>query len=256
MRILITGKNGYVGSSLLTKLSTPDNEVVGISRKNFDLTNRELTNDFFNNEVKFDVIIHTAVKGGSRLKVDGDDVISDNLKMFYNLLSNEDKFDQLINLGTGVELDYPNTPYGLSKNIIWDVIKDHDKLNNVRIFGVFDENEWETRFIKTCLRHYKNKEPIKINQNKQFSFIYMDDLVNIIKYIILNPTVKLIDCCYKDNYTLETIAQYINTLDKHNCEIKIEQTEPGSPYMGKFQDHNIDLIGLKQGIKETYDRTN
>ena len=162
MRILITGKNGYIGSSLVTKFSKPGNTVVGIGREDFDLTNRELTNSFFSNSPHFDVVIHTAVKGGSRLKVDDDGVISSNLKMFYNLLANEDKFTQLINLGTGAELDYPNTPYGLSKNIIWDAIKSHNKSNNVRIFGVFDENEWETRFIKTCIRQYKNKEPLNI----------------------------------------------------------------------------------------------
>ena len=63
MRILITGKNGYIGSSLVTKFSKPGNTVVGIGREDFDLTNRELTNSFFSNSPHFDVVIHTAVKG-------------------------------------------------------------------------------------------------------------------------------------------------------------------------------------------------
>ena len=251
MKILVTGKKGYIGSSLISKLDS----TTGVGRDDFDLTDRESTNNYFKDKY-FDVILHTAICGGSRLKEDENDVLANNIKMFYNLMANAHKFKQLISLGSGAELNWPSDPYGLSKLIIADTISSHSKLNNIRIFGVFDKNELATRFIKTCLTKYKNKQPMVIHQNKSFDFIYMDDLVTIIKFIILNPDVKTIDCCYKENYTLREIADYINTLDNHSCEIKVNKTDLDIPYIGHFKDYGLDLIGLKKGIKNIYNDRN
>ena len=91
MNILITGGNGYIAKSLSSKL---DN-ITSITRKDFDLTDRKATNDWFYNKY-FDVVIHTAVKGGSRLIKDGADVCYQNLQMFYNLLNNKHCFNKLI----------------------------------------------------------------------------------------------------------------------------------------------------------------
>ena len=216
MRILITGKNGYIGSSLISKLDS----TMGVGRDDFDLTDRESTDNYFKDKY-FDVIIHTAIYGGSRLKEDNNGVLANNLEMFYNLMANADKFGQLISFGSGAELNFPSEPYGLSKAIMWDVIKGNSKLNNIRIFGVFDENELDTRFIKTCLKNYKNKKPLTIHQNKLFDFIYMDDLVTIVNFIILNSNIKSIDCCYNESYTLREIAEYVNTLGNYSCNIKV-----------------------------------
>ena len=162
MRILVTGKNGYVGSGIINKLKAYNYDVIGVGRDDFDLTDRKSTNTYFKDKY-FDVIIHTAICGGSRLILDGNDVLANNLNMFYNLMANAHKFKQLISFGSGAELNFPSDPYGLSKSIIADTISSHSKLNNIRIFGVFDENEWDTRFIKTCLKNYKNKEPMVIH---------------------------------------------------------------------------------------------
>ena len=255
MRILVTGKKGYVGSSIINKLKAYNYDVIGVGRDDFDLTDRKSTNTYFKDK-HFDVIIHTAICGGSRLVHDGNDVLANNLKMFYNLIANVHKFKQLISFGSGAELNLPSDSYGLSKSIIADTISSHSKLNNIRIFGIFDENELDTRFIKTCLKHYKDRKPIVIHQNKLFDFIYMDDLVTIINFIILNPSIKSIDCCYEESYSLKEIAEYINTRNNHYCEIKIKDKTHGSPYIGRFKNYNLDLIGLKQGINNIYNIEN
>ena len=255
MRILVTGKNGYVGSGIINKLKAYKYDVIGVGRDDFDLTDRKSTNTYFKDKY-FDVIIHTAICGGSRLILDGNDVLANNLNMFYNLMANAHKFKQLISFGSGAELNWPSDSYGLSKSIIADTISSHSKLNNIRIFGVFDENEWDTRFIKTFLKNYKNKEPMVIHQNKLFDFIYMDDLVTIVNFIILNPNIKSIDGCYRESYTLREIADYINTLDNHCCKIKVNHNYLGTPYTGSFKNYNLDLTGLKQGINKIYDKTN
>lgn len=253
MKILITGKSGYVAKSLVNKLK--GYQITTVGREDFDITNREATNLWFKDKY-FDIIIHTAIVGGSRLKQDDEKVFFQNLSMFYNLLSNQDKFSQLISFGSGAELGYPTDPYGLSKNIINRIIQNEPKLNNIRIFAVFDENELDTRFIKANIKKYINKEPLVIHQNKYMDFIYMDDLVKLIEYIIQNPSIKEIDSCYLQPYTLLDIAHLINHLSDHKCEIKVENSEIGKPYVGKVQNLGLSLTGLEKAIKQVYEKLN
>lgn len=252
MKILITGGNGYIARSLTNKLT--GYEITSITRSDFDLSDREATNNWFQDKY-FDVVLHTAILGGSRLKQDNEKVFFQNLSMFYNLLYNQDKFSQLISFGSGAELGYPTDPYGLSKNIIHRIIQSEPKFNNIRIFGVFDENELDTRFIKANIKKYKNKESLVIHQNKFMDFIYMDDLVSLVKYIIENPKIKEIDSCYSQPYTLFSIAHLINNLSDYKCEIKIENPKMGEPYVGKIQNLDLPLIGLEKAIKQVYDKT-
>ena len=84
MKILVTGKNGYVGKSIINKLKGYD--ITGVGRDDFDLTNKEETIDYFKGK-HFDRVIHTANVGGSRLWRDNSDVLLQNLSMFTNLSS-------------------------------------------------------------------------------------------------------------------------------------------------------------------------
>jgi GDP-L-fucose synthase len=253
MNILITGGNGYIAKSLYNSLKDT-HHVMSISRYDFDLTDREATNDFFKHRL-FDVVIHCAVKGGSRLAEDMGNIIDNNLFMYYNLLANKSHFDKLIHFGSGAETHAKDTPYGLSKHVIRQSILEKDNFYNLRIFGVFDENELDTRFIKANIKRYIGKEPIQIHQDKYMDFIYMPDLVKIVEYYINNNNLsKETDCIYNTVCTLTRIAQVINELDEYKVEVKVENGV-GSNYNGKEGNAlPIDFIGLKQGIKEVYNK--
>jgi nucleoside-diphosphate-sugar epimerase len=257
MNILITGGNGYIAKSLnkgLWKGSDRPN-ITYITRKDFDLIDRRATNNYFKDKY-FDVVIHTAIVGGNRLKEDDSKVFYQNLSMFYNLLANQDKFNQLISFGSGAELGYPTDPYGLSKNIINKIIQSEPKFNNIRIFGVFDKDELDRRFITPNIKRYINKEPIIIHQNKLMDFFYMEDLITVVNHIIKNPNVKEITCSYLQPYSLYDIASLINNLGLHKCEIKIENDGMGDPYISKPQKLDLPLIGLEKAIKQIYEKLN
>ena len=248
MNILITGGNGYIAKSLSKSL---DNSI-SITRKDFDLTDRHATNKWFEGKY-FDVVIHTAVKGGSRLLVDGGNIFYENIQMFYNLLNNKHCFGKLINFGSGAELGMPSDPYGLSKNIISKIIDNEDNFYNIRIYGVFDENELDTRFIKSNIKRYINKEPIKIHQDKLMDFFYMKDLIELVRHFIYKDNLpKNVDCTYDiDACYLSDIAYIINDLSDYKVEIKVGEGK-GKKYIGDWNPININYIGLEQGIKETY----
>ncbi len=250
MNILVTGKNGFIGSHLIKKLN--GHNIEGIGRNNFNLTNREEANNFFQNKY-YDVVIHTAIVGGSRLKEDDGEVFYQNLSMFHNLLANKDKFGQLISFGSGAELNNPSDPYGLSKNIINKIIKSENKLNNIRIFAVFNEKELDTRFIKSNIKRYINKESLVIHQNKLMDFFYMEDLTTLVQHIINNPNIKEVNASYFHTYDLLSIANIINNLDTHKCGIILKSKNEGQAYTSPFQEQlNLPLIGLKKGIVKMY----
>ena len=252
MNILITGGNGFVASQLVKYLPSGYN-ITTVTRQDFDLTAFEAMNNFFQGKY-FDAVIHCAVQGGSRLKEDTHRDVDVNLTSYYNLLQHKSHYNKLIYFGSGAEV-HPNTPYGLSKYIINQSTKDKPNFHNLRIYGVFDENEWETRFIKTNIKKYISNKPMEIYQNKYMDFFYMEDLVSLVELYILNDNLpKEIDCTYCKSKTLYHITEIINHLNGHQVEIKINNSDIGIEYIGKFTDLGMNYIGLENGIKETYNK--
>lgn len=253
MKILITGGNGYIAKSLSKGLweSSSKLDITLITRQDFDLTDREATNKWFKGKY-FDAVIHTAIKGGHRLTPDSGEVFYQNLQMFYNLYYNKHHFNKLIHFGSGAELGQPFTPYGLSKKIINDLIQSELGFYNIRIFGVFDKNELDTRFIKSNIKRYINKEPIIIHQNKHMDFFYMKDLVFLVDYYIKeNHLPKVAECSYQEKYTLLDIANIINQLSDYKVPIEQLDFAIGDSYIG-VTTPDLKFLGLKQGILETY----
>lgn len=252
LNILITGGNGYIAKSLYNALKDLHN-IMMVSRNNFDLTNREATDVFFRHRL-FDVVIHCAVKGGSRLVEESWSDMDDNLKMYYNILGNRDSYNKLIHFGSGAEFHAPETPYGLSKKVIANSISEQKDFYNLRIYAVFDENEFDSRFIKANIKRYINKKPIEIHQDKYMSFFYMKDLVKVVDYYIMNTNIqKQLDCCYSHIYTLSAIANMINSLSDYKVEIIKHNPDIGNGYYGSnLQRPDIDYLGLEYGIKEVY----
>jgi len=251
MKILITGGNGYIAKSLYARLKDKYS-ITTITRQNFDLTNYNATCEWFN-ERYFDVVIHTATVGVSRLNQEDDVVVEQNVSMYNNLLANKHHFDKFITFGSGAEFFKQNTPYGISKNIIAESIKKNNNFYNLRIFGVFDENELNTRFIKANILRYIKKEPMQIHTNKIMDLFYMQDLINLVDYYICNNNPpKEINCSYKNKYTLKNIADMINELDNHKVKIVIENKNELHFYCGESPTFPINILGLERGIKNTF----
>ena len=252
MNVLITGANGYIAKSLIESLSS-EHSIICLSRAEADLASLVELNKFFDKHPIFDAVIHTAITGGRRTKSEDSETIDQNIKMYYNLLENRNSFCRFISFGSGAELLALNTPYGISKRLIAESMKDKDKFTNIRIFGCFDHNEADNRFIKGNIIRYINKEPIQIYENKQMDFFFMEDLVSVVKYCLAqeNPP-KEINCSYKEKYSLYQIAEIINKLGNHNVLISSNNSS-GKDYIGEFN-LPVPYIGLEKGIYSVYNK--
>lgn len=250
IKILITGGSGYIATNLQNYLLTKF-DITTISRKDFDLTDTSSCQKWFEKRF-FDVVIHTATKGGNRLLVENSSIIDQNLQMYFNLLSQKEHYKKFIYFGSGAEIHSINTPYGLSKAVIAESIKNKPNFYNIRIYAVFNENEDNRRFIKSNIKRYINKEPLTVHENKKMDFFYMNDLVKLVEYYTTNNNLpQTIDCTYNKTYTLFEIANMINNLDSYKCEIITQKNTTGQDYCGAYIPL-IEYYGLEKGIEEVY----
>jgi GDP-L-fucose synthase len=250
MNILIIGGNGYIASSLNLAFKNRYN-ITTTSRHDFDLNDSESCIQWFTGKT-FDVVIHTAAVGGKRLYIDTESVLQENIRLYDNIMLCKKHFGKMLYFGSGAEIFQPNTFYGKSKKIINESINSTEGVYNLRIFGVFNENELNTRFIKTNLLNYIKKEPMVIHTNKIMDFFYMEDLINLVDHYIKNDNlVKTINCSYETKSTLVNIAKFINTLSNYEVLININNKNCLEFYCGD-SDLPIKTTGLEQGILNTY----
>jgi nucleoside-diphosphate-sugar epimerase len=252
MNILLTGSQGYIGSGITRHLRDLY-KITCINRNIFDLRDSEETKQWFSNlNICFDVVIHTAIKGGNRIEKDASSILDDNIKMYLNLLNHRDRYKKFINIGSGAELSSPDSFYGLSKKTIAQSILDKTNFYNLRIYGIFDEYELDRRLIKHSISNYLENKDIIIHDNKYMDFIYFYDFISILKeYIESKITIKTIDCVYEDKYMLTDIANIINQSENYSVPIKVENNSNNN-YIGNYYNFGINYIGLKQGIQKTY----
>lgn len=253
MKILITGGNGYIAKALYGHLNQY-HQVTTINRLQVDLENRQRLAEWFNNKY-FDVVIHTAAKVGGRLVTDDASVLDANLQIYYNLLDNKSHYNKFINIGSGAELYATDSYYGLSKHVIRNSILPKENFYNVRVYGIFDENELDTRFIKANILKYINGVNIEILQDKMMDFFYMEDFIKLIKYYIdTNNPLKEFDCCYDQSSYLSQIADKINNLSNHKVTINITNESFADNYVGTNTPIDIKFVGLDVGIKSVYEK--
>jgi UDP-glucose 4-epimerase len=272
MRVLITGKNGFIGQCLASSLT--EFELTAVGRTDLNLCDRTQVNQFFEQQDVFDVVIHTAISGGRRNyeTVDGPDVIQNNLLMFFNLLSNKHKFKKLIQLGSGAEFDrftgkninelskihssYPIDAYGMSKNIISRICDTENDCYTFYIYNIFGPNELPTRMISGNIIKYINKQDLVVYKNKIMDFFSMEDFVKLCKFYIANENLpKTVQCCYSNKTTLLDIANMINNLGEYKVNIKISSSNLGPSYYGDstlIDRLPLKFTGLDYGLSNLY----
>jgi GDP-L-fucose synthase len=252
---LITGARGFIGKNLVEYLTKSHNDKYSLFcpyHSELELLDAEKVVEFIDNN-NIDVIIHCATVGGSR-KTGYDagrtDIVSKNLRMFFNLVRALKPEKRMIFLGSGAEYDMrhykprmnedyfdtyvPVDDYGFSKYVCSKYMMNSEKMVNLRLFGVFGKYEdYEYKFISNAIVKNLLELPIVINQNVYFDYLYINDLVKIIEYFI-NYKVKnkFYNVTTGRTIDLLTIANTINQIAEKPSKIIINKQGLNTEYSG------------------------
>lgn len=271
--LFITGGSGFIGKNLIESFSKKY-KVLSPSHKELDLLNTKAVDDFFNkNEI--DVVIHGALVGGSRKEEYKENALSKNLRMFFNIVRNNNKFEKMINLGSGAEYDkskpiieikeedfgksVPIDEYGFFKYACSKYIEKENNIINLRIFGLFGKYEdYRYRFISNAICQNLAGLPITINQNVYFTYVYIDDFIKIIDFLIGHKAKhNFYNVGNGKKIDLLTIANIINEVAEKKSKIIVKSNGLNNEYTcdGKrlvYELGGFRFNGITDSIKNLY----
>lgn len=286
MKILIIGANGFIGKHLcgyFTKnrtyaLLTPSSKELNIAQ--------EESVDAYMDTHKPDIVINCANRGGGR-DSGNENIVHENLRMFFNIVKHSDKVSKIIHFGSGAEyskhkpivdvkeedadVSIPLDEYGFYKSVCSKFIEKSNNNLNLRIFGCYGEYEnYEFKFISNAIVKNLLHLPITINKNVFFDYIYVNDLVKIVDHFLHHDSKhKVYNLATGKKIDLMTLAHLINETSDFTSEIKIindglnnEYTSQNSRLMNEintfeFTSHRTAIIEMRNyyaSILDTIDR--
>ncbi len=239
--IFVTGANGFIGKNFIEFIGkVAKYTLLYPSHKELDLLSGKQVDNFFSKN-KVDIVIHCANRGGVRTDKSEDRVVSENLRIFFNIMKNKKKFGRMIYFGSGAEYDklqdikkvkeedfgrsIPSDAYGFYKYICSKYTENAKDIVCLRLFGVFGKYENSSvRFISNMIVRYIKKKSLKMIQNARFDYIDVIDLCRIVEYFISHkPKRKFYNVGSGTGRELLTIAKNINLLDSYSQEITIQK---------------------------------
>lgn len=242
--ILLTGSGGFIGSHLKNTLNGKYTLFTPRSRE-LNLLDKNAVEAYIDTN-KIDFIIHSAASG-VRITPDAkmEEVAVPNLQMFNNLADFVEDTRPMVVFGSGAEYDksrslinvkeedfgkfIPRDPYGYSKYMISREIEKRENILNLRIFGIYGMGEDPSRVTSCIVQAKLRNEPVTLNQNVRFHFIWIEDFCKIVDYFISAPAKE----------------KFINVTPTQSIEI-IE--------LAKLL--NVDIILKKGGLNKEYTGSN
>ncbi len=278
LRILITGSTGFIGKNLNEYLSSKACfELFTPKHGELELLDTQSVASYIADN-RINRVVHCAKVGGSRKTAydQGDvDVVYRNLRMFLNLAQALGRSTEMITLGSGAEYDYrhyipkmkeeyfgkfvPDDPYGFSKYAISKLIEHSQNIINLRLFGVYGKYEdYELRFISNTILKNMLGLPVVINQNVNFDYLYVADLVRIIElFLSRKPRHKFYNTARGETIDLVTIARLVGKVTSCNSDIVVKNTGMNIEYSANNQrmlkeKRGIAFTEIERGIRELF----
>jgi len=269
--ILITGSSGFIGKNIIPFLKEKY-DLLTPTHKELDLLSQSDLYHFFSSH-DIDTVIHCANFGGTRKVQAKGDVLEKNLRMFFNIAENQDHFSKLIQLGSGAEYNknrnlqnirenefgkvIPLDEYGFAKYIISKYIENTEKMYCLRLFGIFGRYEdYEFKFISNAIVKNLLHMPVKIRQNVNFSWLYIDDFLKILDYFLAyTPEKHTYNITPPSTTDLVSIVQLINSHSDFKSEICIENEGLNLEYSGNNAQlaeevRNVSFTSMDSAVKD------
>ena len=244
MNILITGGSGFIGQNLVEGLKN-EYKIFAPSHTELEIMDSGAVRHYIKRN-KINVVIHTAVKNDNKV---GENI----LRMFLSIYNNLDLLDKFITFGSGAEYAktrdlkkvketelgkfIPTDNYGLGKLICSQLAKDNKKIVTILPFGIFGPGEdYRFKFIANSIVKNLLNLPIKIKQNVIFDYLYIKDLVPIIKFFLKSDKYHGdFNISTTKSISLKEIVEIINKVGKFKSKISIDKKNYNYQYTGSNQ---------------------
>jgi nucleoside-diphosphate-sugar epimerase len=274
MKYLITGGSGFIGKSLIERVSGEEIFLIGRDWQ----TSLELSNQIKN--FNPDYIIHCAAEIKDSLKTFESNVLMTNWLLN---VTKDINYKSFVSLGSSSEYGETNMPMsekellkprtmyegtkGASSLLCQGFAREYDKpIVVVRPFSVYGINEPSNRLIPTLFRNFKNNTISKISLGVH-DFIYIDDFIDGIlsvlyseKEIIKGDVIhfgsgvqysnlevfNIIKKIFNLNLEYESIDNIFNKYDSLNWVADITYAKSKYKFNPKYT--------LETGLKEIYEK--
>ncbi|MEG2336763.1 MAG: NAD-dependent epimerase/dehydratase family protein [Bacteroidales bacterium] len=273
--ILLTGGNGFIGKNIKESFLKDKYRILAPSSKELNTADTDQVDAFFENN-KIDFVIHAAAKPGHRNAKDHADLLYTNSRMFFNLARHADKYEKMLNIGSGAIYDMryyepkmketyfgthiPTDEHGYNKYICGKYIESTENIIDLRIFGIFGKyEEYAIRFISNAICKTLYNLPITLRQDRKFDYLYIADLLPILDYFLQNKMAyKAYNITPNQSISLLHIAEIIQNMSGNANEIQVGTPGMGLEYSGnndrlQKEMKEVQFTPIHQAIKELFE---
>ena len=274
MKILLTGGSGFIGKNISESYLKDKYQIFAPVRAELDCFDDKSVENYFRKH-SFDVVLHSACKPGHRNAADLTGILYANSRMTFNLLKYQSAWGKLINMGSGAIYDMenykpkmkeeyfgthiPKDEHGYNKYMFGLLFPHYKNVVDLRIFSIFGKYEdYAIRFISNAACKTLFDLPITIKQNRNFDFVFVDDLMPIIDYFITHEAhYAEYNVTPENSIELLEIAKIINAISGKNVEIKIAKEGMNLEYSGdnsrlRSEMRNLTFTPIEKSIAILY----
>ncbi len=272
-KVLLTGGSGFIGRNILESFLADKYAIIAPRHAELELVDDDAVNSFFRKN-SIDAVIHSAVKPGHRNAKDRSNLFYADCRMFFNILRNADSFGKLIVLGSGSVYDMarqnlekvdeeffgrsiPVDEHGFYRYVAAKFLDRMPNRVELRIFSIFGKYEdYAIRFISNMICKALYDLPLTMKQNRDFDFLYVDDLMPIIDYFLSHDAQHTSYNVTPDSsIELYRAAERVRVISGKDLPIVVATPGKGLSYSGSNARRRREIPGLKlTGIDEAIGR--
>jgi GDP-L-fucose synthase len=273
-KVLLTGGSGFIGRNVIERLGSLC-DISAPTHKELELADAGAVRAYLRWK-KFDVVVHAAIKPGHRNAKDLNGLLDADLRQFMNIADNDASWDRMIVLGSGLVYNHkhyrpmmaesfcgefpPEDEAGFAKYVMArHGAKFGGRILDLRPFGVYGRYEdYAIRFISNAICKTLFSLPVTINRNRKFSYVHVNDLVDVISHFIENaPAHDAYNVTPDAPAELSDIAKLVVKISGASVPLEIKNPGMGIEYSGsnkllKSAMPQFKPLPLEDGIKELF----